>query len=139
MISFFQFVKKMTFRVSSLFVNGWNIYAGIENAGVWRRSLSDITAIKSQNIRPDQFSFTLFTRNLSNWNISISFSLPRSSPVKLNVYTLSGHLVATLCDKPMTSGPHTLTWDTRNVASGCYMVRLQAGANTQVKAVPLFR
>ena len=59
--------------------------------------------------------------------------------LQVKIYNLSGHLIATLCDKLMGAGAHTLTWDTRNVASGCYMVRMQAGQNSQVKAIPLFR
>jgi len=120
--------------------NDSNIFVGTDNKGVWRQPLSDIsTATKPQNSLPEQFSFNLLTRNLSNRSVTISFSLPRSGQVKLKVYNLSGHLITTLLDKPIAAGPHNVSWDTRNVASGCYMVRMQAGANTQVKAIPLFR
>jgi photosystem II stability/assembly factor-like uncharacterized protein len=126
-------------NIRSFTVGEGYLFAGTNTSGVWRLYVGETSVKNPQNYLPEQFTFNLFTRNQSNATISISFSLPRFSPVQLKIYNLSGHLIATLYDKPMTAGAHTLMWDTRNVAAGCYMLRMQAGATTQVKAVPLFR
>jgi hypothetical protein len=59
--------------------------------------------------------------------------------VSIKIYDLSGHLTATLLDKPMNVGRHYVSWNTRNMASGCYLVNMTAGSHTQVKSIPLFR
>jgi hypothetical protein len=126
-------------NILSFAVGGNYLFAGTDTSGVWRRPLSYTTSVKPsrKNSFADNFSFNLLTHNRSN--LTIAFSLPRADKVMVKIYNLSGHLIATLLDKPLCTGPHIVSWDTRNVASGCYMVRMQAGRNSQVKALPLFR
>ena len=71
--------------------------------------------------------------------VSIDFSIPSPEKVSIGVDDLSGHLVTQLEDKLFTAGQHTLQWNARNAGSGCYVVRMQAGGNVQVKAVPVVR
>jgi hypothetical protein len=66
---------------------------------------------------------------------SLSFVLPKSGPVSLSVYDVSGRLVSTLVNRPMDAGNHQVVWDGRDsggntVANGVYMLRLQAGGET---------
>jgi hypothetical protein len=124
--------------IYSLAANTDYLFAGTRSHGVWRWLLSKTpTSIKQQQAHiAGREILKLIPRNRS---LTVSFSLPRRENVKLNVFDLSGHLVATLCDKTMQAGQHAVSWDTRSLASGCYIVRLQADATTQVKSVPLFR
>lgn len=123
-------------NVICLAINNNYFFAGTGSSGVWRRSLSEVSVKKQEISLLEQFSFNLHT---SIQSVYIAFSLPRSSPVKLNIYNLSGHLISTLCDRPMAAGTHRISWDTRGLAAGCYIVKLQAGTITQTKSVPLFR
>jgi hypothetical protein len=124
-------------NIRSFAVGVGYLFAGTNTSGVWRWYLGETSVKKPRNYLFEQFN--LLTRNQSNVNISISFSLPRSSPVQLKIYNLSGHLIATLLDKLMDAGSHSVSWDTRRLAAGCYMVRMQAGATTRVKSIPLVK
>jgi hypothetical protein len=72
-------------------------------------------------------------------SIGIAFSLAHTDRVKLGIFSLSGHLLATLLDKQLSAGEHTVAWDGKNVGSGCYVVRLEAGGKIETKAVPVMR
>lgn len=63
---------------------------------------------------------------------TLRYAVPEEMDVRLEVYDLLGRRVETLVDGRMTAGVHTLQWsgDTRSgqqLASGTYLVRLQAG------------
>jgi hypothetical protein len=65
------------------------------------------------------------TANVSTFD----FALPRSGPVSLNVYDVSGRLIRGLASGEFSAGMHTLSWDLldRNgqpVSRGVYFVRL---------------
>jgi hypothetical protein len=70
--------------------------------------------------------------NPFNPKTTINFDLPRPSRVELAVYDLSGRRVATLVSDELDAGRHAITWlgrddADRQVASGVYFYRLQAG------------
>jgi flagellar hook assembly protein FlgD len=97
-------------------------------------------------INPEPQRVTLQQANLKihspghvNANLTIDFFLPHSDLVTVKIYDLSGHEVTSLVNKYLESGPHNVTWNTRNVAAGCYVVRMHAWATAVVKSVPLFR
>ena len=82
--------------------------------------------------------------NPFNPSTTISFNLPRSGQVKLQVYDARGHLVRTLVDGRAAAGPHTEVWDGRDnsgrqSASGVYMYRLTAGELVQQKKMTLVK
>jgi flagellar hook assembly protein FlgD len=63
---------------------------------------------------------------------SISFNLSQPSPVTLSVYSITGHLVATLAQgETLGSGNHTIQWQGQNqagtpVSPGVYFCHLRA-------------
>jgi hypothetical protein len=57
----------------------------------------------------------------------LSFSLPASADVRLEVFDTSGDLVTTLVDDFRTAGVHTASFDASGLASGLYLYRLSAG------------
>lgn len=63
---------------------------------------------------------------------TVSFALDEMMPVQLSVFDVMGRKVATLVDAPMNAGQHEARWngrseDGRSVASGVYLLRLEAG------------
>lgn len=81
------------------------------------------------------FEFEPNYPNPFNPSTTISFALPRSSQVKLEVYNVLGQKVRTLANELYPAGRHTIEWDGRDdagnsVASGIYFSRFQAGEYT---------
>ncbi len=60
---------------------------------------------------------------------TISFNLPTSSHVKLTVFDVFGRELKTLLDEQRESGNHELRFDSMNLQSGTYFIRLEAGKN----------
>ncbi len=60
--------------------------------------------------------------------LALSFALPQSGHVVVEVFSASGQLVKTVADGEMSAGPHTLTWNVDGgTPSGMYFYRVRAG------------
>lgn len=75
--------------------------------------------------------------NPTSGSSTISYSLPRASGVRLSIYDITGHRVATLADRIESAGSHELAWNGRHergarVAPGVYVLELLAGAERTV-------
>lgn len=69
---------------------------------------------------------------------TIEYALPRSVPVRLEVFDLLGRPVATLVNGMQTAGTHQVVWDGTNdrgepAASGLYFYRLTAGEHRETR------
>ena len=74
----------------------------------------------------------------------LSYRLSQPAAVKLAVYDIGGRCVRRLRDEAMSAGRHRLAWDGcdrhgQPLPSGCYWVRLQAGAMRTAEPVRLIR
>lgn len=81
------------------------------------------------NISPDPFNSTTTLR----------FDLPQASAITLRAYDIAGRLVATLVDGWYEAGSHEVTFDGSRLASGMYLVRMEAGKNVQVQKIVLIK
>ena len=99
---------------------------------------TDVQEIASDEL-PDQFLLSQNYPNPFNPTTDIRFELPRGSLVKLEVLNMIGQLVATLNDKYLSAGPHTITWDARNNASGVYLYRLTTDEFVETKKMILLK
>jgi len=64
--------------------------------------------------------------NPFNPSTIISYQLPKSSRVLLEVYDILGQRVATLVNEQVSAGSHNVTFDASGLTSGVYIYRLQA-------------
>jgi len=85
--------------------------------------------------------FALFNNypNPFNPSTNISFNLPSSEFVELNVYNVLGQRVATILNQQMTAGTHTVAFKARNLASGVYIYQIRAGSFVQNKTMMLVK
>ncbi len=83
--------------------------------------------------------------NPFNPYVNLTFTLPSHSVVSLKVYDISGRLVRTVLeDYPEMAGFHSVSWNGKDsmgkaVASGMYLVQLEAGEKVVTSKVMLLK
>jgi hypothetical protein len=75
---------------------------------------------------------------------SISYAIPNGTTVRLQVFDLSGRLIATLVDAPQAAGYHTAKWNGENeqgqsVSNGVYFYRIEAEEGNRMRRMLLVR
>jgi hypothetical protein len=93
---------------------------------------------------PKHFALHDAVPNPFNPRTTLSFSLPSLSHVRLTIYDVRGRLVTTLLDESRGPGRHGVIWDGRDdrqreVASGVYLYRIEAGSFVETKRVVLVK
>lgn len=104
------------------------------NGNLYVGSFSDLKAYKGgkavsvpdKPALPEQVNLRQNFPNPFNPRTKITFSLPRAAEVKLTVYDLLGHRIATLVDGKRQAGQHSLTFDASKLSSGVYIYRLKS-------------
>ena len=77
--------------------------------------------------------------NPFNPTTTISFNLPQSEQVSLTVYNVMGQKLATLLDRRLDAGEHSVEWNGSNVASGVYFYTLRIGTATATQKMLLLK
>jgi len=96
--------------------------------GCYENALGTPTAV-SQEVSsglPENYAMHGAYPNPFNPSTTIQFDLPTRSIVKMSVYDISGRLVATLVDGYRDAGYHQVTFDANGMASGMYLLKMQA-------------
>lgn len=93
---------------------------------------------------PDDYNLSHNYPNPFNPQTTISFDLPSAQNVQLDVYDISGELVKTLINGPRIAGNHRVTWSGvdqqgREVSSGVYYYRMDAGHFSQIRKMTLVK
>ena len=88
---------------------------------------------------PSVFALNQNYPNPFNPTTQISYDLPVSADVRLEVYNIQGQRVATLVNNTMNAGSHSVSFDAANLASGVYIYRLQAGSEVLTKKMTLLK
>ena len=94
---------------------------------------------ETANTLPDRFGLEQNYPNPFNGNTTIAYHLPAGEHrVSVKIYNIRGEQIRTLVQQTQSAGQHSVTWDARDqesreVASGIYLVRLQAGDWNQSK------
>ncbi len=104
-------------------------------------NLDVATGIKdlSNGKTPSQFELYQNFSNPFNPTTTISFSLPRSSQVKMEHCTLLGQRIRTLVNKNYPAGTHQIQFNGENLPSGIYLYRIQAGDFVQTRKLILMK
>ena len=70
---------------------------------------------------------------------TLQFDLSVSGYVSLKIYDLSGRAVATLLDRQLESGSHSVSFDGSSLASGIYLAALRSGESKAIKRMLLIK
>ncbi|MCC5925791.1 MAG: T9SS type A sorting domain-containing protein [Bacteroidetes bacterium] len=80
---------------------------------------------------PERLTLTPNYPNPFNAGTTIPFALPESAFVSLNVYDVTGRLVAELVNQELNRGFYDIPFTPDNLASGVYVYILRAGRNRE--------
>ena len=93
-----------------------------------------LTTLGHQVFKPNK-SFYLYQNypNPFNPNTTISFSIPKSGHVLLEIYNTLGQKIFTLIDKKLSAGNHIIGFDGKGLSSGVYLYKIQTSDYFDVK------
>lgn len=93
----------------------------------------------NQNEKATSFKLHQNYPNPFNPTTTISFYLPKAENVKLEVFDITGRLVATLVNRKMNAGNHTRQFEASEFSSGVYFYRLEAGTFSTIQKMTLIK
>jgi hypothetical protein len=88
---------------------------------------------------PTGFQLSQNFPNPFNPETEIQYIIPRDESVTLRIYDITGALVTTLVSGRQASGTYSMSWDARDMASGVYFCRLEAGEYSETVKMVLLR
>ena len=92
-------------------------------------SVDIVTDVQDEKLAlPKKFALGQNYPNPFNPTTLITYQLPKSSEVELNIYNVLGQKVITLVTRRQKAGYHQVEWDASGFASGVYYYRLQTDA-----------
>tara|TARA_R100000388_G_C7245246_1_gene164738 strand:- start:7062 stop:9383 length:2322 start_codon:yes stop_codon:yes gene_type:complete len=132
----FESFEAINFAISNSTTTGMSI-ADLEISSGAAITVSNEVVDNSQ--LPKSFSLGQNYPNPFNPTTNINFDLPQAADVQLTVFNMLGQRVMTLVDNRMEAGAHKVTFDARNLASGMYMYRIEAGSFINTKKMMLIK
>jgi len=94
---------------------------------------------KTTGFNPEGYELYPAYPNPFNPFTVISFNIPDSCPVCLKVYGIDGCEVANLISENLPAGFHEIVFNAKNLTSGVYFVRLEAGEFNVVQKTVLIK
>ncbi len=125
-------IRANTFSVSFNQDADETVWFGIEKFGLG-------VAVDEQVDTPARFDLQQNYPNPFNPQTRITYHIPKTAHVKLEIFDLRGRLLQTLVDKELPAGEHTAEWHSGSQASGAYLYRLSTGEQSIVRKMLLIR
>jgi hypothetical protein len=95
--------------------------------------------INDASVKPTNFTLAQNYPNPFNAKTVVSFELKEATPVKVEVFDVTGARVTTLINQRLSAGAHQVTWNAENVSSGVYYYKLTAGSTSESKQMVLLK
>lgn len=137
------------FQSTFTFMKGVGLIRNIYNSGSVDFTASNehfllnsiVTSIDQRVDLSTPSSFLLFQNypNPFNPSTSISFSVPKHTHVRLQIFNLLGQIVQTLLNEDKQPGTYSVTWDASTRPAGLYFYRMMAGEFVQTKKAILLK
>jgi glucose/arabinose dehydrogenase len=110
-------------------------YAG--NGGIYK--FDTATQVDNDRLYPRDFSLYQNYPNPFNNETVISFSIPHSAHVTIEIYNLLGQKIENITDRYYEVGTHTVVWNAANAGSGIYYYRIQVGDYVRTRRMILLQ
>jgi hypothetical protein len=101
--------------------------------------LSGTTAIEEPVVLPVEFSLSQNYPNPFNAITTISYALPTTGNVRIQVYDIMGRVVGTLENGTVPAGYNQATWDAQGMPSGLYFLRLSTDQFSETMKMMLLK
>jgi len=88
---------------------------------------------------PAEFSLNQNYPNPFNPNTRLSFSLPRATELKIEIYSAIGTLIKTIASGNYPAGNHSINFNAGALSSGVYFYKLTAGEFSQTRSMILVK
>lgn len=88
---------------------------------------------------PDRFHVAGNYPNPFNPSTTILFSIPEAEYVSIRIYDILGKFVETVLAERLEAGTHRVLWDARDLPSGMYYYRIEAGSEMRTQPAVLIR
>ncbi len=126
-------IQDMTGRVKTFYVDD------IHFAGISQKIAQDntITSVATGKAEPFSFNLSQNYPNPFNPSTEISYSLPFTANVRLEIYNTAGQLVSLLVNGQQQAGIHGATFNALSLPSGAYFYRITAVDLSGQNAKPL--
>lgn len=98
-----------------------------------------ITGTENDNLLPVTFDLAQNYPNPFNPTTNISFVLPESQQITLEVFNSLGQRVATLVNGQLSAGSHNVSFDASALSSGIYIYRLANGNQALTRKMMLVK
>jgi hypothetical protein len=113
------------------------LFAGI---GVGYSKIGTISVVnKDIDLAPKTYSISQNFPNPFNPSTVITYSIPVSSNVIINVYNVLGELIRTLVNENQEAGIYKVNFDAQGLSNGVYFYKIQAGNYTETKKMLLLK
>jgi photosystem II stability/assembly factor-like uncharacterized protein len=127
-----------TYDVKSIYYQGTTgtLWAGTEYGSVVKRTDQPVTGTDTPKL---PFALDQNYPNPFNPSTTIEFAIAKDDHVSLNVYDVSGRLVATVMNKKVKAGKHTVSFNARELATGVYLYKLSTSTGDEIRKMVLIR
>jgi len=98
-----------------------------------------VTGLENDESIPTVFSLEQNYPNPFNPSTKISFSLPETGIVRLEIYNILGEKVNTLVNREMKAGVHEVEFNASAFSSGVYFYRIESGNFSSVRKMMLLK
>lgn len=123
----------------------WRVRATTtENVGPWSSSFRFTTegppvTTEPNGETPASFALTAIYPNPILHRATVEFETPNESNVRIEMFDLLGRRVAMLVDETLSDGRHSVQMNVAHLASGIYLIRMQAGSFADTRRVTVVR
>ncbi len=126
--------------VKTIFVDNFNLYASA-GGKIWQKPLTELLTSADGTNRELNHKFVIHQNYPNPFNpiTNIDYSIPYNCFVTIKIYDLLGREMTTLVNELKTSGYHKLEFDGRNLTSGIYFYRINAGNFLDIKKFILLK
>jgi len=98
-----------------------------------------VSLISRQIALQEYRALKIIASDRSKSKIVLNFTLTQPEDVFITMSDFSGRPIATLVNKRYGKGIHELSWDTRDIPAGLYLLKMKTSTGNLVKRVSLVR